>query len=296
MDVRKPSVEPIRPQVIAHRGASVEAPEHTLAAYRAAVAGGADALECDVRLTADGHLVCVHDRRVNRTSDGRGLVSTLELARLEELDFGSWHPNGNGAAAVDGTGSADGADAADIDNDSADNTEGEEPDRDRNRVLTLRRLLELLEETPRRVELAVEVKHPTRYAGLVERKLVELLGEFGLLLRRGGMSSPVRVMSFSAMAIRRVHRLAPALDTVFLMEPRTYRLREGQMPRGVPIAGPSIDILRIEPSCVNRMHRSGQQVHVWTVDEPDDVRLCLDLGVDAIITNRPREVRALVDA
>ncbi len=77
-------------QVIAHRGASEDAPEHTLAAYRKAIEDGADALECDVRLTADGHLVCVHDRRVNRTSNGRGAVSALELAELAALDFGSW--------------------------------------------------------------------------------------------------------------------------------------------------------------------------------------------------------------
>jgi len=77
-------------QVVAHRGASEEAPEHTLAAYRKAIEDGADALECDVRLTADGHLVCVHDRRVNRTSNGRGAVSALELADLAALDFGSW--------------------------------------------------------------------------------------------------------------------------------------------------------------------------------------------------------------
>lgn len=79
------------PLIVAHRGASTEAPEHTYAAYVAALSAGADGLECDVRLTADGHLVCVHDRRVDRTSNGTGLVSSLELARLEELDFGSWH-------------------------------------------------------------------------------------------------------------------------------------------------------------------------------------------------------------
>jgi len=78
-----------RIQVVAHRGASEEAPEHTLAAYKKAIEDGADALECDVRLTADGHLVCVHDRRVNRTSNGRGAVSALELADLAALDFGS---------------------------------------------------------------------------------------------------------------------------------------------------------------------------------------------------------------
>lgn len=259
---------PARPQIVAHRGASHEAPEHTLAAYRAAVSGGADALECDVRLTVDSHLVCVHDRRVNRTSDGRGLVSTLELARLEELDFGSWHPT----------------------------ADTEEPDRDRNRVLTLRRLLELVAGHERPVELAVEVKHPTRYAGLVERKLVELLDEFGWAHPGQGRPSPVRVMSFSRRAIRRVHRLAPGLETVFLMEPISYRLRDGALPPGVRIGGPAIEILRARPEYVARLHRAGQRVHVWTVDDPDDVALCVKLGVDAIITNRPREVRALVDA
>src|SRR3978361_1598175 len=80
-----------QPMVIAHRGASSEVPEHTLAAYIAAIETGADGLECDVRLTRDGHLVCVHDRTVNRTSNGRGIVSEFDLSGLETLDFGSWH-------------------------------------------------------------------------------------------------------------------------------------------------------------------------------------------------------------
>src|SRR5256885_16033585 len=76
--------------LVAHRGASSSVAEHTLAAYEEAIAFGADALECDVRLTRDGHLVCVHDRTVNRTSDGRGIVSELDLPVLERLDFSSW--------------------------------------------------------------------------------------------------------------------------------------------------------------------------------------------------------------
>ena len=79
--------------VVAHRGSSGVHAEHTLTAYEKAITEGADALECDVRLTRDGVLVCVHDRRVDRTSDGRGVVSTLELADLGELDFSSWHPS-----------------------------------------------------------------------------------------------------------------------------------------------------------------------------------------------------------
>lgn len=81
-----------RPLVYAHRGSSEALPEHTLAAYLRALDEGADGLECDVRLTRDGHLVCVHDGRLERTSNGRGWVSARTLAELAELDFGSWHP------------------------------------------------------------------------------------------------------------------------------------------------------------------------------------------------------------
>jgi glycerophosphoryl diester phosphodiesterase len=80
-----------RPFVVAHRGASADRPEHTLAAYELALREGADGVECDVRLTLDGHLVCVHDRRVDRTSTGTGLVSDMTLAELKQFDWGVWH-------------------------------------------------------------------------------------------------------------------------------------------------------------------------------------------------------------
>ena len=81
------------PQVVAHRGASHDNAEHTLGAYIAALEAGVDGLECDVRLTADGHLVCVHDRDLRRTAASWRTVSTMDLAELAELDFASWkHP------------------------------------------------------------------------------------------------------------------------------------------------------------------------------------------------------------
>jgi glycerophosphoryl diester phosphodiesterase len=83
------------PFVVAHRGASAARPEHTLAAYDLALKEGADGVECDVRLTRDGHLVCVHDRRLDRTSTGAGLVSTMTLAELSELEYGAWHDSWN---------------------------------------------------------------------------------------------------------------------------------------------------------------------------------------------------------
>ncbi|WP_438828507.1 glycerophosphodiester phosphodiesterase [Streptomyces hesseae] len=267
--------------VVAHRGASEDAPEHTLAAYRKAIEDGADALECDVRLTADGHLVCVHDRRVNRTSNGRGAVSTLELADLAALDFGSWKAAAGEPEAPD----------RDTDPDPA-RVSGLDADRESTSVLTLERLLELVADSGRRVELAIETKHPTRWAGQVEERLLALLERFGLDQPPPGEPSPVRVMSFSARSLQRVRAAAPALPTVYLMQFVVPRYRDGRLPQGVRIAGPSIRIIRNNPDYVARLRRAGNAVHVWTVNEPEDVELCVRLGVDAIITNRPKAVLA----
>lgn len=79
-----------RPLIVAHRGSSGAAPENTLAAFRQAVADGAEMIECDVRLTRDGHMVILHDRSVHRTTDGRGYVWNLTLDELRSLDAGSW--------------------------------------------------------------------------------------------------------------------------------------------------------------------------------------------------------------
>jgi glycerophosphoryl diester phosphodiesterase len=76
--------------VIAHRGESIHAPEQTLAAFRLAVELGADMIEADVRRTRDGRLVMLHDARVDRTTDGHGLVSELSFDQVRSLDAGAW--------------------------------------------------------------------------------------------------------------------------------------------------------------------------------------------------------------
>ncbi|WP_328788941.1 MULTISPECIES: glycerophosphodiester phosphodiesterase [unclassified Streptomyces] len=237
-------------RVVAHRGASHEHPEHTLAAYRQAIADGADALECDVRLTADHQLVCVHDRRVERTSDGRGVVSEMTYAQLSALDFGAWKGAGHAGA----------------------------------RVLLFEDLLREVLAAPRPVGLAVETKHPTRAGGRLEVELVRMLREYGLA---DGAAGLVEVMSFSRSALTRLHRLVPGLPAVYLMERRLRPVR----PPYATHAGPGIDLVRRDPGLVGRLKAKGLSVRVWTVDEPQDVELCLRLGVDTIITNRPRQVR-----
>ncbi|WP_405012477.1 glycerophosphodiester phosphodiesterase [Kitasatospora sp. NBC_01539] len=246
-------------EVVAHRGSSAALPEHTLAAYRRAIDEGADGLECDVRLTADGQLVCVHDRTVQRTSDGRGVVSTMTLDQLAALDFGSWK-----------------------------SPDAPEP----SPVLTLAQLLELVAGAGRPVRLAIETKHPTRHAGRTETELVRLLDHYGLLPRTAE-ESLVRIMSFSELALHRVRRAVPAVPTVYLLDRRWPVLgRTRSLPGGAGIAGPGIELVRRSPGLVPALRRAGHRVHVWTVDDPADVDLCLELGVEALITNRPHEVLA----
>src|SRR5258706_4075009 len=182
-----PSSSERQPLVFAHRGSSEALPEHTLGAYLRAVDEGADGLECDVRLTRDRHLVCLHDRRLERTSNGRGPVSEHTLAQLNELDFGSWHP---GFPIGD-----------------------EEPLLDSGaRVLTLEGLLDTALSAGRPIRLLVETKHPTRYGGEVEDRLVAVLRRYGV---DGPGTGNVRVtmMSFSLAAVRPVLQLAPDLST-----------------------------------------------------------------------------------
>ncbi|CAM5735995.1 glycerophosphodiester phosphodiesterase [Streptomyces hirsutus] len=137
------------------------------------------------------------------------------------------------------------------------------------------------------MELAIETKHPTRWAGQVEERLLLLLKRFGLDAPGTPEESPVRVMSFSARSLHRVHAASPTLPMVHLMQFVSPRLRDGRLPEGVPLRALDPGIVRSHPAYIERLKRSGHQVHVWTVNDPEDVEACVGLGVDAIITNRP---------
>src|SRR5512135_2857797 len=79
-----------QPLVIAHRGSSAYAPENTLAAFRLAAEQEADAIELDVDLTRDGHVIVMHDATVDRTTDGHGRVADLTLDEIRRIDAGAW--------------------------------------------------------------------------------------------------------------------------------------------------------------------------------------------------------------
>ena len=127
-----------RPLIVAHRGASTEAPEHTLAAYEAAIREQADMIELDVRLSADGQLVVIHDERLERTTDGRGFVREYTLQALKRLDAGSWFGR---------------------------SFEGQ-------RIQTLTELLERFRD---RVRFAIELKEGSSVSPGIEERLVSIL-------------------------------------------------------------------------------------------------------------------------
>lgn len=250
--------------MVAHRGASHEIAEHTLSAYVAALDAGADALECDVRLTMDGHLVCVHDRHLRRIG-ARGLVSEMTLAELQAIDFAAWKHGAGSGTMVD-------------------------PDPDLRGVLTLHRLLKTVRDYDRRVEVAIETKHPTRYGGLTEGRLVDVLNDFGW----AGSGGPVRVMSFSFTALQRVERLAPGVPLVQLIDraPNWSLLRHAIGEDWWIGAG--IDMLGAHPKLARRLASRGRNLHVYTVNTEDQLKLCLDLQVRAVITDRPAHVLGLL--
>lgn len=251
------------PFVVAHRGASADRPEHTLAAYELALQEGADGVECDVRLTRDGHLVCVHDRRVDRTSTGTGLVSEMTLAQLKRLDWGAWH----GSWRADGTLGDTG-------------------------LLTLDDLVRLVLDWNRPVKLFIETKHPVRYGALVESKVLALLHRYGIAAPASADLSRAVVMSFSAAAVWRIRRAAPLLPTVLLGETSRFLGGSAATTVGATAVGPSIVTLREHPELVDRAAAQGRAMYCWTVDHYEDVGFCRDLGVGWIATNHPGRTKA----
>jgi glycerophosphoryl diester phosphodiesterase len=237
------------PLVVAHRGASAAKPEHTLAAYELALREGADGLECDVRLTKDGHLVCVHDRTIDRTSDGVGVVSEMTRDELAQYNYGT----------------------------------AEEPAD----LLELSALIELALDSARPVKVFIETKHPVRFGGLVESKVLAELQRFGIASPPSADHSRAVVMSFSAGAVWRIRRSAPMLPTVLLGESARYLGGGAATTVGATAVGPSVKTLHEHPDMVDKAAAAGRATYCWTVDDRTDVALCRELGVSWVATNHP---------
>lgn len=253
--------------VIAHRGASWDAPEHTLAAYDRAVEDGADFLEADLWQACDGSLVSIHDPTVDRTSNGTGAVADLTAGELRQLDFGSWF---NRSYPDRARGEYAGASA-----------------------VLFEEMLRRYREVDPPLRFHVETKHLYRSgeeAGAIdpamEQELVRVLRDLDLVGPR------VVVQSFWPRSLEVVADLTGRLVPTALLSlgPGPERL-----PAGVDVAAPNHLALLADLGYVARMHERGKEVHTWTVDDPDVMRALVRAGVDGIFTNRVAVLRRLLE-
>ena len=234
--------------IIAHRGSSGYKPEMTIPAYELALKQNVDGFETDVRLTKDLELVGIHDRRTGRVADRDLVVSKSTLKELQELDF------------------------------SNKETKAE--------VMTIREFLSLALDSGKSLTLIIETKHLTKHHGLLEHKLNELLTEFKMNINQHERLKIV-LMSFNPLAVLRFSKLNPSIPRVQLKERSYPFLHLYPNPGNPEIVGPGIDLLLKRPDLITKFKDQGKKIFVWTVNSPQDMRFCLERGIDAIITNYP---------
>ncbi|SDM91446.1 glycerophosphoryl diester phosphodiesterase [Franzmannia pantelleriensis] len=271
-------------QVIAHRGASGHAPEQTLPALELAQEMGVDYLELDIQMTADGELVAFHDVTVDRATDGEGELKDLTLEELKALDAGSWFNEAYPAFADDAYAGVE--------------------------VLTLG---EVIEHFGNDARYYLETKSPELYPG-IEEAMVEELEAHGLI--EDGL---VVIQSFSQeslLAVRELNDQVPLVQLVwYYPEDDGEQLVEwtGVTPGPQEISDADFQAIRdyavgigtnltyedelqvIDAGFVEQAQANDLLVHVYTINEQDDMQMLLDWGVDGIFTDFPDRLNALVE-
>jgi glycerophosphoryl diester phosphodiesterase len=262
---------------IAHRGGSLEAPENTLHAFRHAVSLGADMLEMDLRATADGEVVVIHDPDVDRVTDGTGPVATHTLDELRQLDAAHWF--------VPGAGPVRGADEYPL-RGVARSRKGTAPGwedivPDDLRVPTLSEVLQAFPAVP----ITIDLKVGEPELGWFHEAVAGLLAEHG-------RTEDVIVGSFATERLVPLRRYAPHLPTSAAQTEVAAFWAGEALPaigRLVALQVPATygDIEVVTSDFVARAHDEGLDVHVWVVDDESEMRRLVDLGVDGLVTDRP---------
>lgn len=269
-----------RPLHIAHQGGENEVPSATMYALKTAIRKGADMLEVDVHVTADGELVVLHDTTVDRTTSGTGAVQDLPLAEIQKLDAAHWFVPGRNAV----------HDAA-----AGDyvlrgiRTGGKAPPPgctpDDFRVPTLR---EVLTEFPD-VLMNIEIKNGPPQGTGYEEKLAAMLAEFG----RGddvivasfidSWTETFRAYNMDVSTSTGTGQTAVFKATTMELGPGSPTLLHDALQ--VPIEFEGVEVVNAD--FVADAHANGLAVHVWTIDDAATMHQLLDWGVDGIMTAEP---------
>ncbi|HWH28454.1 MAG TPA: glycerophosphodiester phosphodiesterase [Mycobacteriales bacterium] len=268
---------------IAHQGGEIEAPSNTMYALKTAKAKGADVLEIDVHATADGELVVIHDATVDRTTDGTGRVDELTLEQVQQLDAAHWfvpgcgtcHGRAEGDYALRGYATGDRA----LPDELAEFGPGD---------FTVPSLREVLETFPDDF-VNIEIKATAPSTAPYEQALADLLAEFE-------RTDDTIVVSFLDHAVEAFKVHAPEVHTATATGETAvfWTSAQGPLPGApnpryqalqVPIELNGIAV--VTPEFVQRAHANGLAVHVWTINDREQMEWLLDIGVDGIMTDRP---------
>lgn len=241
------------PFLLAHRGWSSVAPENTLVAFERALEAGAEVLECDVQLSADGVVVVIHDPRLDRTTDGSGRVRERTWAQIRRLDAGY--------------------------SQRFDDTFAGEP---------VPRLEEVLDMARGRARVFVEIKPESVGLARGERSVE---ARTVAAARRTGTLDELRVLSFSPRALAQVRARAPEVPLGLVF--RWWRHRRVVSEAEAAGAGYLVAFaarLHARPEIVAAAHERGIRVGSYVVDDEVVLGRMLEIGVDGIATNRVGEL------
>ncbi|GLX67972.1 glycerophosphodiester phosphodiesterase [Paenibacillus glycanilyticus] len=245
--------------VIAHRGASAYAPEHTLAAFRQAVASGADYIEIDLQLTKDGHIIAMHDHTVNRTTNAKGKVASMSLEAIKQLDAGSWFNKHHPMYA-----------------------KGEYANQQ------VPSLEEIFRAFGRNIHYVLEIKD-TAYNPGIEDKLLALI-------RRFQLEDHVIIQAFDARSLKKIHRMN---DRIILLQLIWYntpaRITDSSLRKIKRYAqGISPNFPKLNRAYVRKVQKAGLQIYPYTVNYQLTMDRALDFGVDGIFTDYPDKLREVL--
>jgi len=243
----------IKPIVIAHRGNSGVAPANTMEAIRQAVELGADMIELDVRESRDGIPVLIHNDTVDETTDGKGAVSSLDLAQLKKLDAGSWKDK---------------------------RYAGE-------RISTLMEALEFAAKG--RVSLALDLKDeaiiPAMIKAVQEADMVDNVVVCGCYEPQAQKMWEIDdSLTVLLDADTRLEKLAKYEDKSEFIREYIHRACKARL------AALNVSFKYVTPELIRRAHLRALPVWTWTVDEKEDMQRLLQMGVDAIYTNWPERL------
>lgn len=254
-----------RPMILGHRGAAGVAPENTLFAFARGLALGAQIVESDVHVTRDGVPMLIHDPQVDRTTDGRGLLASLDLAAVQQLDAGHRFASEDGASFPfrgQGLRVPTLRETFDAHPDVRFNLEIKAAGRE-----FIRRVVELVLEFEREDRTLLVAGEDA-----IQRELRAVLAETGARPALGASLSDILDVVRAASEGR-----APTTDSMALQIPAEFA--------GKPL---------VTRELVEHCHRHDLLVHVWTINEPSEMHRLLDLGVDGLVTDRPDRMAELV--